>query len=146
MAYKCSRLDDQPVSLYEISKEQLVNDFINYKRYRKEESKPAVYVKEDFNFDEAFKFGGLEFLLQSAGIVETCHYLKGRNDNYLIQVSDFLKGMKKKSFTEVMQVTVSRSPYKKEYSIDFFSVAKPAIIYHGTKEYEKLQYSKFFES
>lgn len=149
MAYKTKSLDDTPVSIYDISKMFFIDDFIKYKNFNKA---PVVSVEnseqkesvEDLDLDQLYKLGGLEFLLENIGIVESSYYLKLKGQESVLSISDCLKKMVKQSVLNIIKVTVDRKKYEKEKLIDFLSIARPSLIYHGIKEYDKLQYKQFF--
>jgi hypothetical protein len=151
MAYKTKSLDDSPVSIYDISKEFFVNDFIKYKNFNiKSDAENDVSqdvsldISEDINFDKVYELGGLEFLLEHVGIVDSANYLKLKNKECVITISDCLKKMVKQSVLSILKITTSKK-YQKEKLIDFLSIARPSLIYHGIKEYDKVQYKQFFQ-
>lgn len=90
--------------------------------------------------------GGVPVLVMKLGIVRSCSYLnKVKPESFLGLVSMALKGFSKGVLESVMQNTISQSPYSSNELIDFISLARPALQFHGIKKYTSVNYRDFFE-
>ena len=92
-----------------------------------------------------YNLGGLPMLLCSFGIVDAHKLLKTKeNGSGFTKIASALRELSKDDVKQVMKVTQERSPYHKNDVVDFISVAKAALEFHGLNEFKNVSYQKFF--
>jgi hypothetical protein len=92
-----------------------------------------------------YELGGLSMLLMSSGIVRAYRILRNRNEsNILSRLSTIIRGLSKQVTQETMNRTINGGPYPHDDLVDFISVARPALKYHGIKNYDTIDYRDFF--
>lgn len=107
---------------------------------------PDQTEKVEADDDTLFSAGGLPMVLMSKGIVAGCRVLRDRGEkNVFTKVSKALKELSGKMLESSLNITISSAPYPNSDKVDFISIAKPAIDYHGIKGYLELRSSDYFE-
>jgi len=94
---------------------------------------------------ELYSMSGISLVVMGYGIVEAYKVLvAGGEKNVYAQLSDVLKGYSKQVLTKVIDITVAKR-YNKKDVVDFMSVARPALKFHGVeKQFDHLDYTRYF--
>lgn len=98
----------------------------------------------DIDDESMYNMGGVVAVLTAVGIVKTCALLKRKGIISTLSISEQLRKMPKKVFSDCFNLTLSLSPYPETDKVDFISVAKQAIDYHGFNKFLKINYKEFF--
>lgn len=92
------------------------------------------------------KMGGLSMVLCSSGIVLTCSLLSKKGEkNVFSKVSSELRGLSEGAVRQSIESTLKNAPYSLDQSIDFISIARSAIEFHGLKDYKNISYRDYFK-
>jgi len=113
-----------------------------------QQSKPVEEHIEDTKVDQEtlLKMGGLSMVLCSSGIVLTCSLLsKNGEKNVFSKISSELRGLSEGAVRQSIESTLKNAPYPVDQSIDFISIARSAIEFHGLKDYKNISYRDYFK-
>lgn len=139
----------EQVKIYDLSQEFEIEKFL--KRFKsapvKELNTKQVPTVSPSNIsdEEVLKLGGIQMLLSTRGIVITCAVLRKNNtEQFLLKVSSALRGLSENSVKQVIRKTIELAPYNKEDSVDFMSISRNAIEYHGIKDFKNISYQDYF--
>ncbi len=126
-------------------RDDLVSKFL--KRYEAPDApKPVQPVDSDVSEDVLYEMGGLQMLLMSRGIVSSYRVLRSKNTlNPFGKISSTLRDFSKDVVRKTMKITLELSPYNDDDTIDFVSVARPALDFHGLKEFLNISYQGCFK-
>lgn len=93
-----------------------------------------------------YEMGGLSMLVMSRGIVHGYRMLISRKEsNVLTRISTVLRGFSKDVLISTIKTTIQNGPYAKSDAVDFISVARAALKYHGIKEFDNTDYRNHFK-
>lgn len=107
-----------------------------------EESLEIEQPKTDIN--ALYSLGGLPMILMSKGIVVAYTVMKEKGeDRIMARISDALRDLNKSSLIKCLDITM-KTKYNKTEIVDFMSIAQPALIFHGIKNFNKVDYREFF--
>jgi hypothetical protein len=96
--------------------------------------------------DDLYDLGGLSMLVMSKGIVVGYRVLKARKQpNPIMQLSNVMRGFGKEVVEQVVKTTIENAPYRKDDIVDFMSVARPALKYHGITRFSSIEYKGYFQ-
>lgn len=132
------------ININYISQDFLVDRFVN--RFDLLENVSSSKVKDEkpvVSDEQIYQLGGLPMLLISRGIVISYNLLQKEN-GIILRISNTMRELTKESVAEVIESTLRLAPYPQSHKIDFVSVAKQSIDYHGLKGFNSLQYDKYF--
>lgn len=104
----------------------------------------TVKVEEVQDINKLYELSGLRMILLTFGIIDTVSLLKEKNEDWISKISSELQKLDKKSLINLMSKTVSKAPYDKTQTVDFISLAKDILRFHGVKDYQNVSYTQFF--
>jgi hypothetical protein len=97
------------------------------------------------NVLDLYKAGGISAVLLSKGIVICYNLLKSRQERDIInRISASLRSFSKEMIQTSMDATVGNAPYDTTDIVDFMSIARQSLEYHGIKKYSFIEYKNMF--
>lgn len=97
--------------------------------------------------DTIYKQGGTHMLIMSRGLVIAYNVIikfvskaTAMND-----MKKFMRNITKDAAKEIMDKTIQSAPYDRHLTIDFISIVRPSLVFHGLQKYISLNYSTFFK-
>ena len=136
----------QPLGIFSLMREQDVARFLKQHTRRlvgtpKSMTKPEIQVSPE----ELYKMSGINLVVMGHGVVEAYRVLVANDEkNVYAQLSDVLKSCSKQVLAKVLDITIAKR-YNKEDVVDFISVARPALKFHGIeKKYDNIDYTQYF--
>ena len=140
-------MHERRVYVGNVAQENTVEKFLrrykdDIKDYRTDSEQPSEQNVDEYAL---FELGGLSMLLMSKGIVSANRVLKERNkDNIFSRISNTLMGFSKDVVLSTMEATLEGAPYNDEDSVDFISLARPALNYYAIKKFDNMRYQNCF--
>lgn len=141
-------LTNEPIYTGTFAADHLIEKFLSRYDYTKQEA-PKVTVKEEaMEIDEytLYDLGGLPMVLTSKGLVVTYKVLREKKiDDIFSKISSALRDLSKDAVCTTMENTFKGAPYKEGDKVDFISVSRRALEFHGLKKYKKISYQDYFK-
>lgn len=128
-----------------LSQDYMIERFTQ--RYNADGEKPQtgeVKKNETATDEQIYKLGGLSMLLMSRGVVNSYKLLKN-DQNIIVRISETMRKLSKEVVTEIVDTTINLGPYPSSDKVDFLSISKPSLDYHGVKKFHSLNYQRYFE-
>lgn len=127
-----------------LSQDYMITRFTE--RYNADTRKPQTEIKKNENVsdEQIYKLGGLSMLLMSRGVVNSYKLLKN-DSNTIVRISETMRKLSKEVVTEIVDTTINLGPYSESDKVDFLSISKPSLDYHGVKKFQSLNYQRYFE-
>ena len=136
----------KPMGIFSLMRDSDIAKFLSqYSRRPMGTPKSAIKIEVDVSPEELYKMSGISLVLMGHGIVEAYRVLTANGlNNVYAQLSDVLKSYSKEVLAKVLDITVANR-YNKEDVVDFISVARPALKFHGIeKKYDNIDYTHYF--
>lgn len=139
---------DDTIGVFSLNRDVDISRFAKHCALRP--GKPQAKVKTvkndvEISPDEMYKISGLTIVLMQYGIVEAYRVLVQNGESVVFaKLSDALKKCSKEIVKSVLNVTLSKK-YSSHPIVDFMSVARPALKFHGLeKQFDHLSYKDYF--
>lgn len=138
---------DKKIHIAFLFHDNIINKFLKYISCDKESvsKKEEPKQKDEVIVDEnkIYQLGGLQMLLMSRGIVNSVKFLSKSSES-IDKISSLLRQLPSIVLKSILDTTMNFAPYNETDKIDFFAISRPALTYHGIKDYDKQDYKRFF--
>jgi hypothetical protein len=120
-------------------------DRVSDPMYILDSHRPPGQLDEDPDVTEKREPSGdpvLDYLIEH-GIV-AAHQCYQKDDNTMSIISDALSLASREGIYQIMQRTLEQSPYPKSHTVDFVSLSRKALTFHGYDALLQLDYADYF--
>lgn len=142
-------LQGEKIFIQRMTRRLDIEKFMDYKGKNKPlpqtPAQKPVSEDEELNELTIYEMSGLSGMLANKGIVVAHRVLKEKKEqNIFYQITSALQNFSKKLLETTMELTIKSAPYPGTDVVDFITLARPALQYHGIKKYFSLDYKKHF--
>jgi len=143
---RCAR----PIGVFSLMREQDARRFVRQRPGNRSGPKGDDVAKTeqqpDISPTEMYELSGIDMVMMSHGIVEAYLVLSNKQEKGVYtRLSNILKGYSKQVLAKVMGITLAKR-YNTSDVVDFMSVARPALKFHGIeKQFDHVNYKQYFK-
>lgn len=140
------RRNERAIRIITLSDAVFIDKFVSRFDSAAPTSKPIAVVENNLSEQELFEIGGVPMVLMHKGIVVTHRLLcQQEGKNAISQIQKALRSFSRDVLLVTMHKTLESSPYNRNDTVDFLTLARMALQYHDIKEFNHLSYRAYFE-
>lgn len=139
-------------TIMQMTYDKYTNKFIKWYSASLEKTKNNIIQSDKTNQTDKpkmspatiYEFGGLQMLLLTCGVVTSYWMVKGKKPKPEMEILNVLKEFSPKAVNKVLKITLTQGPYKNAEKIDFVSILSPLRESHSLRDFDTLDYKKYF--